>query len=767
MSHGLRSKSTNYHWAGALARSLERIAGAGALTCAIAAAPLSFAQQTQSSAGEGSVLIAIRDASSNDTAPNSQSQQGLSLEPTSQFTERTPDLAEGATAKGWQPNHWQAAGRASTAAASAAVPQDESSQFGAALANVARKQAAKAEPNILERGQARPVAASAKETVPFEPARFNSIQPGTSTKEQLVAAWGEPASTEITDEGVISLYDIEPFQSVEVLVSSQSVVTAIKVTLTGGLEPKQLTEQLNLGEFEPVNITDGRGRTLGMSFPERGVVFILDSAVDTNVADDALVAQVAIQTLDARAFALRAEDQLHGPYEKNIRDLKTAVAIDPEFTHARWLLSEIYVATGQADLAEAEAAAALASDPNNPTLQLRHGQALFLLGDYDAAALKIRAVLDRQDCSPVFRAQAMHDMARLAAIGDAEIAAKAISFDSRAIEIADQLADSDDVKERRAAKRVLVDAHLAVAEEISRQSFAGKVDSLSQWVGRASGLAEDYIANEDGSVELRLIVAQRALAAMASFKPTLDPAPWVAEAEEAAATLRKQSDDVMWQQKISWELGQVYLHALRTDHLRRETTTALKYGQLAIENLAEGAAGRQATHSAEQLVGQLYFHVGAVYAVHEQDHKKAIAWYEKAAPILSGARPDSQLYSPRRDGEMLVSMGVSFWQTDNRDRALEMTEAGAKLVEAAVEDGILSKNSLAVPYGNLASMYQQTGETASATKYANLAKSVGATPSQAEARPAAQRTTRATANQPNRTGMIQTGGQTGRTTPVR
>jgi hypothetical protein len=96
-----------------------------------------------------------------------------------------------------------------------------------------------------------------------------------------------------------------------------------------------------------------------------------------------------------------------------------------------------------------------------------------------------------------------------------------------------------------------------------------------------------------------------------------------------------------------------------------------------------------------------------------------------------------------------------------------MTEAGAKLVEAAVEDGILSKTSLAVPYGNLASMYQQAGETANATKYANLAKSVGATPTQAEARPATQRTTRAMANQPNRTGMIQTGGQQGRTTPVR
>lgn len=763
-----------------LCRSACKVAGLGALSLAVALPAIVRGDESR----EGSVLIAIRDASP-DSAPGTATQGsgGASLEPISQFADRAPELAEpaGSQPKGWQANHWQSSGRHATQPSTtqpttdqpvAAQPSpapaaaSDDSQFGNALAGVARAQkTVKAQPKMLDRHSIQPAVASAHEIVPFEPAKFNSVQPGTTTKEQLLAAWGEPANSENTDEGTVLLYDIEPFQSIEVLVSPQSIVTALKVALTGGLEPKQLTSQLALEDFEPVAINDEAQRPLGMAFPERGVVFMFDVTDSTSASASPLVSQVAIQVLDPRAFALRAENQLHGPYEKNIRDLKTAIAIDPSFTHARWLLSEIYLATGQADLAQAEASAALEFEPNDAALQLRHGQALFLLGDYDKAVLEIRAVLDRTDSSPVFRAQAMHEMSRLASIGDAEIAAKAISFDTRAIEIADQLANSDSVKERRAAKRILVDAHLTIAEEIARQSFAGKVDSLSQWVGRASGLAEDYITNESGSVELRLIVAQRALAAMASFKPTLDPAPWVAEAEEAAATLRKQSDDELWQQRISWELGQVYLHALRTDHLRRETTTALKYGQLAIENLAEGAAGRQAVHSAEQQVGQLYFHVGAVYAVHQQDHKKAVAWYEKASPILAGARPDSDLYSPRRDGEMLVSMGVSYWQTGDQNRALELTEAGAKLVEVAVDDGILAKSSLAVPYGNLATMYQQAGENTNATKYANLAKSVGAAP--AKQQQAAPRTGRTTAAQSGRTGMIQTGGQQSRVTPVR
>jgi hypothetical protein len=747
-----------------------------------AAAPAALADdgQPREAADENSVLVATREAAPADAASTAAATAGEDspLEPTSQFPERTPELAEPEKqSAGWQSRQAQPRddqSRASETREEQAIMEqireteqppakspaaDEAKQFGAALAEVARsRDTQEALPNGRRSG-GHAAAVSARELVPYEPAKFQGMQPGKSTREELLAAWGKPADAADTSEGTVLTYDIEPFQAVDVLVSPDGVIAAMKITLTGSLDPKALAKQLSLEEFEAVTIADKDDQPLGQAFPERGVVLMFDSAAADSPAagKDApqLVSLVAIQALDARAFALRAENHLHGPYENNVRDLKTAISLDSSYTHARWLLAEIYLATGQADLAEAEATAALEQEPTNAAYKLRHGQTLVLLGQYDNAVHEIRSVLDQPDTSPVVRAQAMHEMARLASIGDAEIAVKAISFDTRAIEQADQLATSDDVKERRAAKRLLIEAHLSIAEEIARQSFGDKVDSLQQWIGRASGLAEDYIAREDGSVELRLFVAQRALAALASFKPTLDPAPWVAEAEEAATALKKQSDDELWQQQIAWEIGQVYLHALRTEHLRRDMGAALRYGQLAIENLAEGAKSRQAVHSAEQQVGQLYFHVGAVYAVHQQDHKKAVAWYDKAAPLLAKERPASELYSPRRDGEMLVSMGVSYWQTGNQAKALELTQAGAKLVEAAVEDGILAKSSLAVPYGNLATMYQQAGENANAAKYANLAKAVGA-----DAKPAARTGRSATPITPTgRTGMLQTSGQ--------
>ncbi len=112
--------------------------------------------------------------------------------------------------------------------------------------------------------------------------------------------------------------------------------------------------------------------------------------------------------------------------------------------------------------------------------------------------------------------------------------------------------------------------------------------------------------------------------------------------------------------------------------------------------------------------------------MHKLDHAKAVQWYDKSVPLITSKWPASELVAPRREGEMLVSMGVSYWQTGDKSRALELTKTGVGLVETAVQGGVLEKKTLAVPYGNLASMYDQMGEAINAAKYNELAKSVGA-----------------------------------------
>jgi tetratricopeptide (TPR) repeat protein len=688
------------------------------------------ADPTKTPAREQSVLVATGHE------PGTVTQTGGTapadaLEPTAQSSDHAPELAS-----------------------CTEDSNDTATQFGDALAKVAqplkrektaksatgsRKQASDAADDATSGeapsaiGAARRAAAARADSVTFEAVKFQGISVGKSTKNELIAAWGEPADSSTTPEGDVLVYRKSPFQAVEVLVGKNGLVSTIKVTLAAPIEYKKLSEQLSLDRIDPVTISDAADRSVGLAFPERGVMFMFTSSQPITPVDEdksaasapTTVSHVIIQQIDSHMFALRAEKRLHGPYAQNIADLKTAIALEPEYANAYSLLARIYLATGQADLADAAATEACDIEPTNASYQLLRAQARELLGEYDDAVLKVRAVLDREDLTDLDRAQALHRMARLASLGDGEIASKTISFETRSIDVADKLATSKDAKERRAAKQLLVEAHIAIAEEVARQSYNQKVETLSLWVGRASGLAEDLIEKDGGSVELRLLIAQRVLAGLASFRPTLDPAPWVAEAEDAAKTMFAQSDDEMWQQHVKWELGIAYLNALRVEHTRRQTDMALKYGQEAIDNLAVGASGRQAVHSSEQLVGQLYFQMGAVYAVHKLDHAKAVQWYDKASPLLTGQRPASELYAPRREGEMLVSMGVSYWQLGNQAHALDLTQTGVGLVEAAVENGVLAKTTLAVPYGNLATMYQQMGEETNAAKYSDLAKSVG------------------------------------------
>ena len=66
-------------------------------------------------------------------------------------------------------------------------------------------------------------------------------------------------------------------------------------------------------------------------------------------------------------------------------------------------------------------------------------------------------------------------------------------------------------------------------------------------------------------------------------------------------------------------------------------------------------------------------------------------------------------------------MGVSYWESGNRDRGLELTETGVKLIEAAVDGQFVQRSVLEVPYSNLATMHRQLGQIDKAEKYLRLA----------------------------------------------
>lgn len=577
------------------------------------------------------------------------------------------------------------------------------------------------------------------------PAKFHGVVPGESTRERLVEHWGEPDSVAPakgeTRGGEVLTYHLAPFERVEVLVE-EGTVAVIRVSLGEDAPLGEMVDRLRLEKVEPVEVADpASGGVLAMTYPEKGLTLLTRPAADAASAE---VTHLVLEPLDVRAFILRGERRDPGDVRGRLRDLQRAVEAAPQDARAHWLKAQQHLAAGHAAAALSAAQKAIEIEPGVAAHRLTLAESLLDAAEYDRAVLETRRVLDDSSAPAVVRAGALDLMGRLAALGDAKIAGKAIDFHTAAIELADGLATSEDVTERRLAKDLLVSSHLAVAREVARREYDDKVATVAEWIGRASGIAEERIASDEGSLLLRLRVAREALAALAQLRPTKDPAPWVKEAEETAAALLADSDDNLHRCRVHWELGEAYLYAVRVEHQRGDADRALAYGAEAIEELSEGAAPRTTSPAAERLVGELYFYLGAVNAVHRQNHEEATGWYDKARDILVVDQPDSEFVVPRRDGEQLVSMGVSYWNQGQQDLAVELTESGARLMERAVSAGVLGDAELAVPYGNLATMHKKLDRPEKALDYERLAKGVqeslpAATPT-ATAPPATKRT---------------------------
>ena len=567
--------------------------------------------------------------------------------------------------------------------------------------------------------------APASDTVePVQPAVFHGIQPGVSTKKQLIDAWGSPDEVAPTEDGQIMMFNLDSFRGVEVLVED-GLVTLMKINLQKALSPADLAAKISADTNEAVSLEDPSvNRVVGYAYPERGIVMVVDESDGITPLSSERVSLMILQPLDPDSFCLRAASRPADEMTSRIADLKQALKLAPRDASIHWLLSKSLAEAGLATDAELSAKQALDIDPENIAYREQWAETLAAVGKLDNAVITTREVLDAEEIPALVKARALHQMGLLAALGESSIAEKSIHFQNMAIAEADDLATSTDRAARLAAKRLLVDCHLAVAVELSKQDYEDNMQNVAQWVTRASEFAEEMISNDGGDLGLRILVAERSLAALANFKPSNDPEPLLNEIEETLKTIKTETDDPLWTKQMEWLAGLAYQHALEIEHHRRHPKQALDYSNRAIELMADQAEERRDSPQTVQEVGKLFFHIGAVYAVHHTQHAKAVEWYDKAIPLMTNDAQDSELMVPRHEGEALVSMAVSYWDQGEREQAIHLTEQGADLIEQAVTAGVMEKKTLAVPYGNLAAMHKKQGNMVEAQRYAKLVDSL-------------------------------------------
>jgi tetratricopeptide (TPR) repeat protein len=542
--------------------------------------------------------------------------------------------------------------------------------------------------------------------VTIQIAGFNGVIPGTSTVEDVQKVWGAPLEMSQQGETVFHLYRVAPFERVEVAFE-QDKVNSIVIRLDQAFPADLVAKQLKLSAIRPVLISDEMGEILGQAFPERGVLFAFQPS-DTPGKATMMVTQIILETITAEPFVLRAETVLDTQAELSLQDLDQALKLAPNNARAHWLRCRVLASRAQYPEALASAEEAVRLESDNPRYLITQGQLLGTLQRFEEAIPAVEKAVQYGESRPHVKARALCLLGDLYGSGMNPDYQKAIKYHTDAIQAADPLATSQHPAVRLAAKEVLVDAHLGAAHDIAWGNWSQKDVAVSRWLKRAGVFAEDLVANEGATSEYRLRVATRALAAAVGAQGQLDPTEW---AEEVLRVGQELADSVSEAQKAQyqWTTGLSLYDAVQVYQLRNAHDVALKYGEQAADYLERALEMRPDNPADRYMLGRLYFRLGAIHAVGNRDHAAAVSWFEKAIPALEGSSGQATSVELGRLGETFVSMGVSYWEIGQRDRGMSLTEQGVELMEKAVNEGVMEKASLEIPYGNLASMHRQLG----------------------------------------------------------
>ena len=553
-----------------------------------------------------------------------------------------------------------------------------------------------------------------QEPIKIETASFNGVTPGITVRSALQEAWGSPRQISKETGMMVHLYKVEPFTQVEVSFVEETV-TSVVIRLDEAVPSKHLTQLLKLENIRPVLVSNELGEILGQTFPERGVLFAFEPA-EAPGRTSAKVVQIILEPVSAEAFVLRAETFLNAELGTALGDLENAVKLQPENARAHWLQARALMTLGDNVPALASARESVRLGPTNAQYQLTLADLLGKLGQIEAGIVQAQAALENSQQRPHVAARALCLLGDLASSGPNPNYARAIEYHTQAIKTADPLAVNRHPAIRLSAKEVLIDAHLGAAHDIAWGNWNEQELAVTRWLDRASAFAEEYIENDGGSVEHRFRVAHRALAASIGLEGVLDPTEWADLALRSGQELLASVTDDAQVRQIQRQLGLALYDSVQVYQMRSEHDLAFRYGQKAVEYLEQGMMDK--TGPVENyLLARLYFRLGAIQAVGEGNHRIAIDWFDKARVLFDQAADHVAPDEAGRLGDTFISMGISYWEVEQRERALDLTKRGVDLIELGVNDGSLDRSALEIPYGNLAIMHRRLGQDSEADKY--------------------------------------------------
>jgi tetratricopeptide (TPR) repeat protein len=564
-----------------------------------------------------------------------------------------------------------------------------------------------------------PISATVLQPAPSEISQsvlpYRDLVPGVTTKKELIQAWGAP--TEVGKAHGVINYSYRPKdQRRTKLTLTEGVVTTIVIQIDEPMDPEIMAKELGIEKISSVEVADEDGQILGEAFPERGALFAYVAS-----SKPPLVSQVILEPLDAQPFLLRAEAELETDFGHCLADANSALELDPKSAAAQAMRARVYRQAGDLNAALQAAQEAVALEPSAAEWHLVLAKILIQLSDFPRAAEQLELILQKKSSDPLASAGAHLLLGEALALASNQNHAAAIKEHQECIRLARSLDDDPRARRRRKAAELIIDAHLRVAYSIGWGYFQHKDQAVEKWLSGAQKLADELVSQGVLRPDVQVRVSEQALAALAGLTDPPDPTRWERAALDGAKELFDEATEPARAAQIQWQLGLALCDAMQIEQTRRAYGRALEFGRLAAEHLEQAdVIGRQLPDH-DFMIGQLFYRIGAIHAVGRKDHKQALNYYGRAVKLLEAPVPSSRTTDPGRHGETFVSIAVSYWETGQQEEAMRLTSQGVKLMEQAVEDGLLSKAALAIPYANLSNMYSEMGDARRASEFSALA----------------------------------------------
>jgi hypothetical protein len=278
-----------------------------------------------------------------------------------------------------------------------------------------------------------------------------------------------------------------------------------------------------------------------------------------------------------------------------------------------------------------------------------------------------------------------------------------------------------------AAREVLLDAHLGTALAIAKGTWQQKSRVIPKWISRADDVVKAFEGDALERDVLELQLCRGALAAAAGSTEAIEPLPWVKRLLELRDQMGERIGDPWRRRQIDWEVGQGLSDALVAAQKRGDATDMLDNATLTAAYLERGSEHRELTGVERKNLGELMFRIGIMHSLQRGDHATAVTWFDRAIPLWNENDRFDRDGELGRLGESYVSMAISYWQVARREDAVTLSRRGVDLMVAAVDKSQLEERALAVPYGNLATMYAEQGDDQQSRNYAEMASRAEAT----------------------------------------